>query len=136
MSSVTFPYPYIRGNQSLTLLDLLAAFDTVDHGLLINRLSSKLGFGGIPLEWICSYLTNRTQFVSVGDSKSESLNLVRGVPRGCVLGPIFFSIYTQPIGDIIHCHNMQFHLHANDTQLFLTFDGTLDESKQSALLCI
>ncbi len=77
----------------------------MDHGLLINRLSSRLSFGGIPIEKICSYLTNRTQFVSVGDSKSESLNLTRGVPQGSVLGPIFITIYTQPPGDILHQHN-------------------------------
>ena len=59
----------------------------------------------------------------------------RSVPGVRFLGLIFFTIYTQPLGDIVHQHNMHFHLYANDTQLYMTFDSNLDESKQSALSC-
>ena len=64
----------------LVLLDLSAAFDTVDHELLISHLPLQLGVGGVPLSWFRSYLSNRTQFVSVGELKSDPLIPKRGVP--------------------------------------------------------
>ena len=93
----------------LVLLDLSAAFDTVDHKLLTGQLASKLGISGVVLDWVISYLSDRAQFVSIGESRSDTQTLLRGVPQGSVLGPIFFTIYTQPLGDIIRHHNMKYH---------------------------
>ena len=81
----------------LVLLDLSAAFDTVDHTNLLNRLSSDFGISGLALGWFRSYLAEREQYVSVSDAKSDGIRLQFGVPQGSVLGPVLFTIYTSPL---------------------------------------
>ncbi len=99
----------------LVLLDLSAAFDTVNHRLLIGQLALKLRISGVVLDWVISYLSDRTQFVSTSDSKSDTQKLLRDVPQGSVLGAILFTIYTQPLRDIVRRHNMKCHLYTNNT---------------------
>ena len=99
----------------LLLLDLSAAFDTVDHCILLSRLSSRFGIGGTALEWFRSYLSDRTQFVNVNGSTSERYVLQFGVPRGSVLGPLLYSLYTSPLSDIANKHGLSFHFYADDT---------------------
>ena len=85
------------------------------------------------LAWVVSYLSDRAQCVSIGDSRSHTQQLLRGIPHGSVLGPIFFTIYTQPLGDIMRHHNMNYHLYADDTQLYITFNGGDTSSKLAAI---
>jgi len=82
----------------LVLLDLSAAFDTVDHEVLLNRLSEQFGIRGIALQWIRSYLTNRSQSVLIDGEESDAWEILFGVPQGSVLGPILFTLYSAPIG--------------------------------------
>ena len=72
----------------LLLLDLSAAFDTVDHDILLTRLHSKYSISGIALEWFRSYLTNRSEFALIEGCRSQSRELKCGVPQGSVLGPV------------------------------------------------
>ena len=72
----------------LVALDLSAAFDLVDHELLISRLKTSFGIDGLVLQWILSYLTDRSQFVSLGSSTSPPTPCSIGVPQGSVLGPL------------------------------------------------
>ena len=104
----------------LVLLDLSAAFDTVDHAILLNRLKS-IGVTGLVHGWFNSYLTGRTQAVCVDDVSSDSFNLTCGVPQGSVLGPILFNIYTQSLGEIARRHGLKCHFYADDTQLYVSF---------------
>ena len=85
----------------LVLLDLSSAFDMVNHQILLKRLQDRYGIYGTVLDWLKSYLSERTQSVKIGDETSEPIRLARGVPQGSVLGPSLFSLYVAPIEDII-----------------------------------
>ena len=117
----------------LLLLDLSAAFDTIDHKILLHRLEKRCGITGTALKWFASYLSNRKQFVKVGDTESEKRALTYGVPQGSVLGPIFFCIYISPLGEIIENEGMDRQEYADDTGLYTSFSPTMVESKQEML---
>ena len=110
-----------HGGAILVLLDLSAAFDTIDHHCLLHILESSFGIQGNVLAWFQSYLTGRTQTVHIKKCTSEPHELKYGVPQGSVLGPILFTIYTTPLGKLIRRHGLTFHLYADDTQLYLAF---------------
>jgi len=90
--------------QQVTLLALLylsAAFDCVDHDILLSRLQSTFGIGGVTLGWIQSFLTDRSQRVLFNGSLSIKIMLLFGVPQGSVLGPLLFLLYAAGIFDVI-----------------------------------
>ena len=106
---------------ALCLLDLSAAFDTIDHAILVHRLSSWFGFRGTVLSWLQSYLSSRDFVVNVKASLSEPFPLHQGVPQGSVLGPLLFILYTTPLSSLISDSSVKHHLYADDTQLFISF---------------
>jgi hypothetical protein len=106
---------------ALCLLDLSAAFDTIDHSILIHRLSSWFGFNGKVLSWLTSYLSSRNFVVNINSTMSDQFSLNQGVPQGSVLGPLLFILYTTPLSSLISDSSVSHHLYADDTQLFISF---------------
>ena len=102
----------------LTLLDLSAAFDSVDHATLLQRLEVLYGLHGHVLGWFQSYLDGRTQYVHRGTSTSTVTCLLCGVPQGLVLGPILFVLYTVNLLQLVNKHQLCPHLYADDTQIY------------------
>ena len=78
----------------LVMLDLTAAFETLNHAVLLSRLFHIFGVTGAAFEWFRSYLSGRHQVVRIGNEKSPPKDVTFGVPQGSVLGPLLFTVFT------------------------------------------
>ena len=113
-------------------------FDTIDHDILLSRLKSRFVVTGVVLKWPRSYLKDRTQVVEIGvplsgGSRSEFVSLRSGILQGSVLGPILFTINTVSIENICRRHQVEFHLYADDTQIYLSFRPSIPFSKHDCI---
>ena len=102
----------------LVLFDLSAAFDTIDHNLLIERLREEAGLTETKLQWVQSYRIDRIQAVKINNSVSSDVPLSTGMPQGSVLGPHLFLVYLLPLGRVINQYAINGHGFADDTQLY------------------
>ena len=116
----------------LVMLDLSAAFDVIDHELLLLRLLNEVGISGVAHQWFGSYLMDRTQRVVVRQASSQVVPLVCGVPQGSVLGPLLFAIYTGQLGQIIERYGLCRKVFADDTELYKSFHPD-DQSAAAAV---
>ena len=107
----------------LVLLDLSAAFDTIDHTILFNCLQHWYGIDGVVRKWVQSYLNSRKQRIKIDGHLSDAFQLPYGVPQGSVLGPLLFTLYTTPLSSVISQFNVTHHLYADDTQIYLELDS-------------
>ena len=117
----------------LVLLDLSAAFDTVDHDLLLQDLYNS-GICDTALALFRSYLSHRTQSVVVNESTSHSIPLLYGVPQGSVLGPVLFTIYTSSLSSLLDAHGVLHHFYADDTQVYVKIENVTDTKTRMELL--
>ena len=106
----------------VVLLDLSAAFDTIDHKILLERLETRFNITDKALAWISSYLSGRTYSVKARTNTSAKRTLHYGVPQGSVLGPFLYTAYTASLADLLKLHSVSFHFYADDTQLWLPVD--------------
>ena len=123
----------------LVLLDLSAAIVTVSHDLLLNHLYHCFGIGETVLQWVRSYLSDRTQRVVFDANEgqpqgaSKQVTLEQSVCQGSVLGPVLFSLYLSPLGDICHKCNVKFHGYADDLQNYLIFKPGIERDKECCI---
>lgn len=108
-----------RESTLLVLLDLSAAFDTVDQSVLLNDLKI-LGVGGRVLKWFESFLSERDFSVSVGNTLSTKGKMTTGVPQGSILGPVLFIVYTIELYYLLESLDVKCHFYADDTQIYFS----------------
>ena len=121
----------------LLLMDLSAAFDTVDHDFLLLRLQNRFGMSDAALNWFRSYISDRTQFVRIDGTALAHCKLECYSCTRVSLGTIAL---LSPLGNIARSHNMNYHLYADDTQLYITFRSSSVEdmglSKSKIEACV
>ncbi|XDV11838.1 hypothetical protein PO909_000647 [Leuciscus waleckii] len=118
------------------LIKIIAAFDTVDHNILLDRLENWVGLSGIVLKWFRSYLDERGYYVSIGDHKSEWTSMTCGVPQGSILAPLLFNLYMLPMSQIMRKNQIAYHSYADDTQLYLALSPNDYSPIDSLCQCI
>ena len=108
-----------RGNDAM--LDLSAAFDTVDHDNLLYIIEKYVGICGNALKLIKLYFSNRTQRIQIDDVLSDFATIICGVLQASVLGPLKFCLYLLPMSVILKYRKIGYHVYADDTQLYISF---------------
>lgn len=112
-------------------LDLSKAFDSIDHEILMNKLT-KIGLTRDARSFLSNYLSNRHQAVRHNSTTSDWLPTVRGVPQGTILGPLLFLLYVNDIHEYINCLNSQY---ADDTLIFSMKPNLKDSVDDVTLDC-
>ena len=109
----------------LVSLDLSAAFNTINHNVLLNRLHYFYGITGTAFKWFQSYMEQRNNQVCVGDSLSQRRPVTSGVPQRSVLGVRLFSMYTWPLALIFNKRKVAYQSYADDMQVYLHCDNNV-----------
>ena len=117
----------------LVMLDLSAAFDTLDHSTMLRRLQNQFGIHNTALKWFTSYFHNRTSHVTVSGADSDVSHIHLGIPQGSVIGPLTFIMYLSPVGDIIRQHSIKYHTYADDIKIYMDFDPSIPNEAECAL---
>ena len=102
---------------SLMTVDQNTAFDSLNHDILLDKLK-LYGLGKDALDWIRDYLTNRAQYVKIGNAKSRWRSLKYGVPQGSVLGPLLYSVYMNDMTEAVRKTDCWDPTHSNNNNLF------------------
>ena len=106
-------------------MNLWIAFDSLNDNILIKKLQYN-GVKGIPLNWLQSYLTDRTQYVEVNNESSSIQTILTGLSQGSISGPLLFLIYMNDIPNASKLFT--FILYADDTTLFSTVEYSIPPS--------
>ena len=120
----------------LVMLDLSAAFYTIDHDRPIHRLSCRLNITDTGLEWVRSYLSDRKNRVWITGESSATTKMIFGMPQGSMVGLWMFNNYVLPIGDSIKHYGLSYHLYADDSQIYTTFNPKIPGDAEVCLFKI
>ena len=119
---------------ALTLLDLSAAFDNIDHLLLLQLHHRHFGISDRALRWFKSYFSDRHPNINTsGGTLSCPQHLPFGLPQGSVVGPVLFSLYTTSLSQVITNHNLSHHLYADDTHIYISLSQSNAQESVSTL---
>jgi len=102
------------------MLDLSAAFDYVDHSILLQRLRIGIGLTDVALKWIVSFLMERTQRMAYNGELFSIQHVLFGVPQGIVLGPLLYVLYTAELFHVVARHGLRLHMYADECQVYLS----------------
>ena len=100
------------------MLDLSAAFDCVDHTILLQCVRIGFSLTDVALKWIVSFLTERTQQIAYNGELSSVQHVLFGVPQGSVLGPLLYVLYTAELFHVVARHGLRLHMYAYDCQVY------------------
>lgn len=117
----------------LIMLDLSAAFDTIDHEILFDQFEHVYGVKGTALQWFKSYMTGRSFKVSINGEMSDDFTLDFGVPQGSIIGPRAFTKYAQYVATIIRSHGFMYHIYADDVQGYHIFNPKIAGDSVTAI---
>ena len=108
--------------KGVIFLDIKKAFNSINHGILLNKMKIRFGISSIELKWFESYLSNREQRCCINEQLSSKKTITCGVPQGSILGPLFFLLY---INDLPEClRSTAPCMYADDTRIFTSsFDA-------------
>ena len=118
----------------LGLLDKSAAFDTVDHSILLRRLEVSYSITRQVLQWLTSFLTDRTKVVTCAGAQSTLQSLLYDVPQGSILGPLLFVLYSADVIKIATSHEVCIHAYADDMQTYTRCTASDQQTATSRLL--
>ena len=116
----------------MAMLDISAAFDTVDHWIFLTRISTDFGIEGCAIDWMKSYLSDRSQQVIVNGARSDKVSLETGFPQGGAAGAWAYSRYTQPVAKLAGLLYILYHFFADDSQIYRSFPTTLNEDQHGS----
>ena len=105
----------------LILFDLSAAFDTIDHEIMLEILETDFDVIGDAQKWIKSFLLKQQQRILVTWESSKAFGLDCGVPQGSCLGPVLFLLYASRLSHVVSKHLPTTHAYADNTQLYFSF---------------